>query len=46
MKKKRSGVVGIFSIDRSGNGKIDIVPLQDTTLPFKDGEEVTIYVGR
>jgi hypothetical protein len=46
MKKKESSLVGVFSIDESGNGRIDIVPLQETALPFRDGEEVTIVVEK
>lgn len=46
MKKKRTGVVGIFSIDKSGKGKIDIIPKQNTTLPFKDGDEVTVVIDK
>jgi len=46
MRKKRTGVVGIFSIDKSGKGKIDIIPKQNTTLPFKDGEEITVVIDK
>ena len=44
MKKKK--VIGIFSIDRSGNGRIDIAPNPEkgNVLPIKDGEEVRIVV--
>jgi hypothetical protein len=44
MEKKRIRIVGIFSAGTSGNGRIDIVPMQKTILPFEDGEEVTIVV--
>jgi len=46
MKKKRTGVIGIFSIDKSGRGRIDIIPKQNITLPFKDGDEVTLVIDK
>ena len=44
MKKKK--VIGIFSIDISGNGRIDIPPNQEKgdALPIKDGERVRVVV--
>jgi|GEM_PF-3246122 len=44
MKKKK--VIGIFSIDISGNGRIDIPPNPERrdALPIKDGERVRVVV--
>ncbi len=42
MKKKK--LVGIFSVDKFGNGRIEIIPnpKDEDILPIKDGDEVNI----
>ena len=39
---KNKGVIGLIKITKTGEYKIEILPMQETELPLIDGEEVVI----